>query len=76
MAHYTIKRGPKTCNAPRKKEAIFKAYERMIQEEGEKARLFPKAYFYERLADEFFLTSTTISIYVPQMCKKKTGGQR
>ena len=48
----------------------------MIQEEGEKARLFPKAYFYERLADEFFLTSTTISIYVTQMCKKKTGAQR
>ena len=54
----------------------MKAYERMIQEEGEKARLFPKAYYYERLADEFFLTSTTISIYVPQMCKKKTGDQR
>lgn len=40
---------------------IIEAYNNLLKEEGSKAPLLPKAYFYDRLADMFFLSSERIS---------------
>ena len=40
---------------------IIEAYYCMIKEEGEKAPLLPKSYFYDRLGDMFYLSSERIS---------------
>jgi hypothetical protein len=58
-------------NAKKRQELLFQAYLRMVESKGREALLFPKSYFYERLADETGYSSTTVEIYIGRALKKQ-----
>ncbi|MFW5916315.1 MAG: hypothetical protein ACOCTM_02450 [Bacteroidota bacterium] len=72
---YPIKRGPKTSRKDERDKKMYDEYKRMIRDEGEKGRLLPKSYFYEQLADKFFLSSTSVQNYIPRMIRKERNGK-
>lgn len=57
-----------TSTAQKRQDLLYQAYLKMYKEEGEKAHLLPKSYFYERIADEKGYASETVANYI----RKKT----
>jgi hypothetical protein len=59
-----------SSNARRRRRLLYEAYLKMYKEEGEKAHLLPRSYFYDRLADKTGYSPTSVMIYLSQEIKQ------
>lgn len=57
----------KGCDLEKKRQDMYEYYKELIHEEGERATLFEKNYFYERVADKFYVTRA----YAAQVIRKQ-----
>ena len=54
---------------------IFRIYEELIAEEGEKAKLFPKGHFYNLVADKIHRSPDHVQRVIRKMLKRKQACQ-